>query len=115
MDTVLAALGGGGDPAATGPVPGGLDLPPSMPDPEAAAAPPVDGGPGGAPPASDEVGTLKDMLGLSDAYLQLPTVTEQERAKMQKVTTVIQELLASNEKMAEQVSGAQPALRKLFG
>lgn len=76
--------------------------------------PPSDGGPGGAPPA-DEVGTLKDLLGLADSYLSLPTVTEQERAKMQKVTTVLQELLASNEKMAEQVSGAQPALRKLFG
>jgi hypothetical protein len=94
------AAGGGGAPA---------DLPPSIPDPEAGMLPPESAGGG------DEVGTLKEMLGLADTYKSLPTVTEQERAKMEKATTVLQDLLASNEKMSEQLTGAAPAMRKAFG
>ncbi len=111
MSSILDEILGGGTPAGAPP-----DLPPSIPDPEAAAA-----GPAAAPPAgppgmpSEEVAALKDMLGMADGYMALATVTEQERAQMQKVTSVLQTLLASNEKMAEQVSGAQPALRKAYG
>lgn len=109
MSSILEALGGAGAPAAP-------DLPPSIPDPEAGAAP-VGSGPSsgtGAAPAS-EVQTLKDLLGLADTYKTIGTVTEQERAQMEKVTTILQTLLASNEKMSDQMTGATPALRKAFG
>lgn len=55
------------------------------------------------------------MLGLADAYKGIPTVTEQERAQIEKVTSVLQTLLASNEKMSDQMTGATPALRKAYG
>lgn len=97
---------------------GGGDVPPSIPDPEAGAAPaagvPTTAPSAGGAPAS-EVQTLKDLLGLADSYKSIGTVTEQERAQMEKVTTIIQTLLASNEKMSDQMSGATPALRKAFG
>ena len=109
MSSILEELLGGPVPAE-----GAGDLPPSIPDPEAmAAAPAPTAGPPGMP--SDEVSALKEMLGMADGYMALDTVTEQERAQMQKATTILQTLLAQNEKMAEQVSGAQPALRKVYG
>jgi hypothetical protein len=101
MADILTMLegAGGGAPA---------ELPPSIPDPEAGAMEPPTGG-------GSEVDTLKEMLGLGRQYLDIPTVTEQERAQMEKATTVLQQLLASNEKMSEQLTGAAPAMRKAFG
>jgi len=61
------------------------------------------------------VQTLKDMLGMADGYKSISSVTEQERAQMEKVTSVLQTLLASNEKMSDQMTGATPALRKAYG
>jgi hypothetical protein len=113
LDQLLAP---GGTPPAAAPA----DLPPSIPDPGAAAAgatPPAT--PAATPDAVDapnsEVGVLKEMLGLVDAYKGIPTVTEQERAQAEKVGTILQSLLASNEKMSDQVTGATPALRKAYG
>ena len=109
MAGILDQLLGGGDPAASGGLPptAGADLPPSIPDPEAAAPAPSTGG--------DEVGTLKEMLGLGRAYLDLPTVTEQERVNMEKATTILQTLLAGNEKLGEQTTGTAAMQRKVFG
>lgn len=92
---------------------GGGGLPPSIPDPEpqAAAAP----APSPAPAPSGEVETLKALLGMARDYTVIPSVTEQERAQMEKVTTIVQTLLASNEKMSDQMTGATPALRKAYG
>lgn len=104
MGPLEMLMGGGGGAAAP------ADMPPSIPDPEAgAAAPPAPSGGGG------EVETLKSMLGLADEYKRLPSVTEQERAQIEKATTILQSLLASNEKMSDQMSGATPALRKALG
>ncbi len=109
MAGILDQLLGGADPAAGGLPPTGGELPPSIPDPEAAAAAPA------APAGGDEVSTLKDMLGLAGAYLELPTVTEQEKVQMQKATTIFQTLLAQNEKLGEQISGTSAGQRKVFG
>lgn len=137
MSEILAQLagaaGGGGAPPGAAP-PGGDPfggLPPSIPDPEAAAAPagpsappdlgaaPAEAGPPPqeGPPAGggDEVSTLKDLLGMADSYKSIGTVTEQERAQMEQVTSILQKLLASNEKMSQQLTGANPATMKAFG
>jgi hypothetical protein len=97
---------------------GGADVPPSIPDPEAGAASAAAGGAATAPAAETasrgEIETLKQLLGLADDYKRIPSVTEQERAQMEQVTSVVQKLLASNEQMSDQMSGATPALRKAF-
>ncbi len=90
------------------------EMPPSIPDPEAMAAPGAAPPTEGAAPAS-EVQTLKDLLGMANSFKGIGTVTEQERSQIEKVTTILQQLLASNEKMSDQMTGATPALRKAFG
>ena len=111
MSSILEQLAGAGGGAPA-------DLPPSIPDPEAAAAPnsgPLAAAPPGETSPPSEVQTLKDMLGMADGYKSISSVTEQERAQMEKVTSVLQTLLASNEKMSDQMTGATPALRKAYG
>ena len=84
-----------------------LGAPPAEAAPPPAAEPPGGGG--------DEVGTLKQLLSIADSFKQIGTVTEQERAQIEKVTTILQTLLAQNEKMSDQMTGATPALRKAYG
>lgn len=91
---------------------GGAEMPPAIPDPEPPTSLPAS--PETAAPAS-EVETLKSLLGLADEYRSIPTVSEQERVQIEKVTTILQTLLAQNEKMSDQLTGATPALRKAFG
>lgn len=108
-EMILEQLMAGGEAAPA------ADLPPSIPDPEAgtAAAPEMATSTAAAP--ASEVETLKNMLGLADEYGRIPTVTEQERAQIEQARTILQRLLASNEKMSDQMTGATPALRKAFG
>lgn len=77
-------------------------------------------GPPGAPPMEEEPNM--DVESETDEYasiiehisavMELPTVTEQERAQMMKAQQIFQGLLASNEKMQDQASGGSQMLRK---
>jgi hypothetical protein len=89
---------------------GGGGLPPEIPDPEAPAAPPA--GPTGG---GNEVDTLKTLITMGRDYTAIPTVTEKERLQMEKCLTIFQQLLAENESMANQLTGADPALQKALG
>lgn len=88
--------GGAGAPPA--------DLPPEIPDPDAPAAAP-----------QDEVGSLRALIAQAREYIAIPTVQEAERLEMEKVTTILQKLLAQNERMSDQVTGATPQMRKALG
>lgn len=97
------------------------ELPPSIPDPELGAAPdPMMGGPemmgAAAPPqgGGSETDDLQNILGLTNMLKQRPSVTHQERSQLEQVTSILQKLLAGNEKMSDQVMGTSPALRKIF-
>jgi hypothetical protein len=68
------------------------------------AAPPMEGG-------MSEVEEYDSIIGHITSVMELPTVTEQERAQMLKAVAIFQSLLAENEKMEDQ-AGANPALRK---
>jgi hypothetical protein len=57
-------------------------------------------------------GKLKDLVTSTKAYMEIPSVDENERLEATKALQIFQKLLASNEKMSDQVSGASPALRK---
>jgi hypothetical protein len=73
-------------------------------------------GPAAAPfPPDSEVDLLKSMLTLARDYLDIPTVEEDERLKMEKITTSLQLLLADNQRMSDQVTGSSPQTRKLLG
>jgi hypothetical protein len=89
----LAALLGGGEPAPPGPSPGVDD--------------PAQGG--------SELDALDQIAMAIDAYIVIPSVDESERLKAEKMKTMVQELKAANEKMADQLSGGNPALRKAIG
>ena len=65
-------------------------------------------------PVDSESDLLKAMLTFAHDYKALPTVTEQERLQMEQATTILQRLLASNEKLGDQATGGSPAMRKLF-
>lgn len=95
-------LAGAGPPAAP---PGGPDL---------AAA--LGGGGGGADeePLS-EVEALDAILMACHDYAAIPTVEESERLEIEKVTTIVQQLKAKNEKMSDSITGANPAMRKALG
>lgn len=108
---------------------GGGDLPPSMPDPEphlASADPGADAAAGQAPdPGADaapvdhaattEVDALSQLIDDCHAYMQIPTVQPDEKAKMAGAVKTITDLLAANQKSRDSISGANPALRKLPG
>lgn len=86
----------------------GGELPPEIPDPEAPLeASPVGGG--------SEVEVLRQLIELARQYLAIPTVEESERLEVEKTTTIFQKLLAQNEKMSDQITGADPATRKALG
>jgi hypothetical protein len=113
-------MAGAGQPA---PPPGGAgpDLaallgaggPPPGPPPDQAPSPGVDavGGEGGP----SEVEALQAILMACHEYMAIPTVEESERLTIEQCTTQIQKLLAANEKAADSISGANPALRKALG
>jgi hypothetical protein len=52
------------------------------------------------------VDLLKSMIALARDYLDLPTAEEDERLEMEKITTHLQSLLPSNQKMWDAVTGA---------
>jgi hypothetical protein len=87
--------------------PSGLDLAP----PTATELPP------GPPPAGgdNEVDLLKAMIVTARDYLDLPTVDESERLQMEKVTSILQGLLASGQKAADTLLGTSTATRKALG
>lgn len=93
--------GGGADPLAAL-LGGGAGAP--LPGPE--PAPPAE------PSGGGEIDQLKQLLGLSERYMKLPTVTEVERAEMMKSMGILQKLLAQNEKMEDQAMGGSTAMRK---
>jgi hypothetical protein len=85
----------------------GSEPPMSIPDPEPQLA--AGGG------ERDEVTVLKDLLGLIQEYRAIPTVEETERLEAAKADTIFQKLLADNQKMADGLTGADPAVRKALG
>jgi hypothetical protein len=62
-----------------------------------------------------ELDALDQIAIAIDAYIQIPTVEESERLIAEKMKTMVQQLKAQNEKMADQVSGGSPAQRKAIG
>jgi hypothetical protein len=52
---------------------------------------------------------------LARDYLDLPTVEEDERLAMEKITTSLQKLLTDNHRMSDAVTGASAQTRKLLG
>jgi hypothetical protein len=90
-----APMGGGGPDLAAllGPTPGVDD--------------PAEGG--------SEVDALDQILIACDAYIAIPSVTEQERLEIEKCKTAVQKLKAQNEKMADEMGGTTPAMRKAVG
>jgi hypothetical protein len=77
---------------------------------------------GGATPGADnpaeggsEVDALDQVLMAIDAYIAIPSVSEQERLVAEKMKTMAQQLKADNEKMADEISGGSPAQRKAVG
>jgi hypothetical protein len=97
---LAALLGAGGG----GPPPG---EPPPTSEPTIGADSPNAGG--------SEVEALDEVLVAIDAYMAIPTVSEQERLIAEKMSTMAQQLKAQNEKMSDQISGGSPAARKAFG
>lgn len=71
-------------------------------------SPGVDGGGG-------ELDALDQIAMAIDAYIQLPTVEEGERLIAEKMKTMVQQLKAQNEKMSDEITGGNPALRKALG
>jgi hypothetical protein len=61
------------------------------------------------------VDLLKSKIALARDYLDLPTAEEDERLEMAKITTHLQSLLPSNQKMSDAVTGASAQTRKLLG
>jgi hypothetical protein len=113
MDLIAGAaapgmVGAGPGPGGPGPGPGGP--PPDLAALLGGATPGVDSMEGGS-----ELDALDDILVACRAYMAIPTVEESERLEMEKVTTIVQGLKAKNEKMADQMSGGSPALRKALG
>jgi hypothetical protein len=107
MAGILDQLLGGGAPAgADVPMTAGSEPPLTIPDPEPQLA--AGGG-------RDEVTVLKDLLGLIQEYRSIPTVEETERLEAAKADTILQKLLADNQKMADGLTGADPAVRKALG
>lgn len=105
MAGILEQLAGGADNGSAG---APVDVPQEIADPEPHLAP-------GGEETQDEVGVLKQLITLGRQYTDLPTVEESERLEMEKATTIFQKLLASNEKMADSLTGANPATRKALG
>lgn len=112
-------IGGAGPPALQGGGPG-----PGAPSPADLAA--VLGIPAGGPPpgpspgvdnpaGGSELDALDAISAAIDSYMQIPTVEESERLIAEKMSTMVQQLKASNEKMADQISGGNPAMRKALG
>lgn len=93
----------GAPPAAGG---GGPDLA-SLLGPTPGVDNPAEGG--------SEVDALDGILMAIDAYIAIPSVSEQERLMAEKMKTMAQQLKAQNEKMADDLSGNTPALRKAVG
>lgn len=115
-----APMGPPSGPGPGGPGPGGPAPGPGGPD--LAALLGAGAGDQGATPGADnpaeggsELEALDAVLSAIDGYMQIPTVSEQERLLAEKMSTIAQQLKASNEKMADQISGGSPAARKAFG
>jgi hypothetical protein len=106
----------GTSPGTPGPL--GAPLPPDGLPPDIGAGPPPTATELPAIPAAggdSEVDLLKAMIVSAHDYLDLPTVEEHERLQMEKVTTILQQLLAANQKMSDQATGASAQTRKLLG
>lgn len=79
------------------------------------------GGPMEAPPEAPpqqqrgEVESLKALIGMTQEYMEIPGVTEQERNQAIRAQSIFQKLLADNERMEDQTMGTSPALRKALG
>jgi hypothetical protein len=99
-----AAAGGGGPPPDLAALLGGGG--PGGGTPPAEAAAPQEGMP------TSEADALDAILQAVEAYMGLPSVDEGERLQMEKVTTIVQQVKAQNQKMEDQVTGASPSLRK---
>jgi hypothetical protein len=76
----------------------------------APAGGPTDAATGGG--GDPEVVALDAILAAIDAYIQIPSVDENEKLQAEKMSTIAQQLKAANQKMSDQISGANPALRK---
>jgi hypothetical protein len=95
---------GAGAPAA--PAAGGPDLA-ALLGPTPGVDDPAEGG--------SEIDALDAILMACDAYIAIPSVTEQERYVIEQCKSNVQKLKAQNEKMADQISGGTPAARKALG
>lgn len=110
----------GGTGAPPDGAPAGADQPPSIPDPQPHLADP---GPDGAAPETDsakdhgtnEIETLKTMLGMAKDYMDIPTVEASEKHEMSKALSIVTKLLAGNQSMADQLTGGNAAMRKALG
>lgn len=93
---------------------GGEGPPPTIPDPEpglAGAARGVDDPEQGG----SEVDSLRTLIAAARDYTAIPTVEESEKLEVEKCITIFQKLLADNQRMADQLAGANPAVRKALG
>src|SRR5215831_12043800 len=102
--------------------PGGLAPPVGPPGPPppglaallGAAGPPPDQS--GMPPDQSqqlsEPEALDNVLSAIDDYMSIGTLSEQDKLIAEKMSTMAQQLKASNEKMSDQLSGGSPAARK---
>jgi hypothetical protein len=109
---VMDMMAGGPPPGAAAPPAGGPDLAAAL-GLGAAPPPPTQGVDN--PAGGSELDALDAILQAIDAYMAIPTVDEGERLKAEKMSTLAQELKAQNQKMSDQLSGANPALRKALG
>lgn len=97
-----ALLGGGGGPPPGGPAPGGVDPLQAL------------GGGSGPPPPDQSADTgggdvssmLKDMLEIARGYIEQED-DEQNKLTMEKITTLIQQVLASEEKELQDAMGGK--------
>ena len=105
FDELMA--GAGEEPLPEGP-------PPTIPDPEpglSGAARGVDDPAQGG----SEVDALRLLISAARDYTAIPTVEESEKLEVEKCITIFQKLLADNQRMADQMIGGSPALRKALG
>ena len=98
----------GGPPAPPGEMGGGGDLASLL---GAGPTPGVDDPQQGG----SELDALDAILMSIDDYIAIPTVSEQERLQAEQMKTMAQKLKADNEKMADEISGENPAMRKSLG
>ena len=92
----LLGMGGGGPPG------GGAPMAPPEAPPEEPAAP------------TSEVDAIRAILDAIETYKTIGSVDESERLIAEKMSTMAQQLLANNEKMADELTGGSSAMRKVL-